>query len=105
MIFRRNQMVREALSGFADELRRQQIARAIAKPLGDAVRSAKLAAWREGRSPSIVCLGRRQEDTMWDYAEAGGAIGLPERISGLRTVWTNDPDCVAVYEERPGGWF
>lgn len=88
-----------------DYVTRMKRARGIVMPLILAVRSAKRAAWRAGRSPSIVCLGARQEELLWDYAEVRCEIGLTERLEGLRIVWVDCPDYIAVYEERPGGWF
>lgn len=87
-----------------EAINRQRTAYAAIHPLSIEVRDKIWSAWREGRRPNIVCMGERQQELLWKYAVGCDEIRLPKRIRGLRIVETNDPDLVAVYEERPGGW-
>lgn len=89
---------------YASTIGAHQRARAIAKPIVNAVKESQREARLAGRRPTIACLGDKQYEILERYVEAIEEIGVPGTVCGLRIIWTNDADLVAVYEERDGGW-
>ncbi len=83
---------------------RKQLQEAF-KPLRTAVILAVGRARREGKEPTIICLGYKQLDALEDYLLSIGIYPTkPLHFRGLRIVAMHDEDSLAVYEERKGCW-
>jgi hypothetical protein len=94
----------------------EQVARdgfaGLRKRVCDAIHSSRV----RGMKPTVVLLGRMQwdiiaawQDENWERHRNDPYFPMPDlsmpcTFRGLRIVWTNDPDSVAVYEERKGVW-
>lgn len=103
-VFTAREQLIASLNHGTEVIRRDVVARQIAKPVVDAVRAARNQSWREGKRPTVVCLGQKQADILESYSEAKQEFEPPVTCLRMRIVWTNDPDHVSVYEERKGCW-